>query len=100
VSVASRVGAASRPTLATGDWPSANQHNVRILEIISPGGFEYFCAELVDLGGVAQADPPVLGGVCVRYALDMDGASRVSSSASDCAFRPSRLGPTDSAGQE
>ena len=47
----------------------------RILEIIAPAGFEGFFAELVDLGGVAQADPAVLGELCERYALEMDPAS-------------------------
>src|ERR1700712_2716012 len=44
----------------------------RILEIIAPAGFERFFAELVDRGGVAQADPETLGALCGRYALEMD----------------------------
>lgn len=47
----------------------------RILEIIAPAGFEGFFAELVELGGVAQAEPAVLGGLCERYALEMDPSS-------------------------
>jgi hypothetical protein len=47
----------------------------RILEIIAPAGFECFFAELVDLGGVAQADPATLGGLCERFALEMDPSS-------------------------
>ena len=43
-----------------GEWHTfwnAGDEPCRILEIISPAGFERFFAELVDLGGVAQADP-------------------------------------------
>jgi len=47
----------------------------RILEIIAPAGFERFFSELVDLGGVAQTDPAVLGALCERYALEMDPSS-------------------------
>ena len=48
-----------------GDEPA------RILEIISPAGFERFFAELVDLGGVAQASPAILADLCDRYGLEM-----------------------------
>jgi mannose-6-phosphate isomerase-like protein (cupin superfamily) len=51
---------------------NAGDEPARILEIISPAGFEGFFAELVDLGGVAQADPQVLGALCERYELEMD----------------------------
>jgi hypothetical protein len=43
----------------------------RILEIISPAGFERFFRELVDLGGVASADPQVVSALCARYELEM-----------------------------
>jgi quercetin dioxygenase-like cupin family protein len=52
-----------------GDGPA------RLLEIISPAGFEHFFEELVDLGGVTQAEPAVLAELCARYALEMDPAS-------------------------
>jgi mannose-6-phosphate isomerase-like protein (cupin superfamily) len=61
-----------------GEWHTfwnAGDEPCRILEIIAPAGFEGFFAELVDLGGVAQADPAVLGSLCERYALEMDPAS-------------------------
>jgi len=61
-----------------GEWHTfwnAGEDPCRILEIIAPAGFERFFAELVDLGGVAQADPAVLGGLCERYALEMDPSS-------------------------
>src|SRR5437763_11694071 len=51
---------------------NAGDEPCRILEIISPAGFERFFAELVDLGGVAQADPQVMAELCARYELDMD----------------------------
>jgi mannose-6-phosphate isomerase-like protein (cupin superfamily) len=49
-----------------GDLPA------RLLEIISPAGFERFFAELVDLGGVTQADPQTLAQLCVRHKLEMN----------------------------
>ena len=58
-----------------GEWHTfwnAGDEPCRILEIICPAGFERFFAELVDLGGVAQADPQVLGELCARYELEMD----------------------------
>jgi quercetin dioxygenase-like cupin family protein len=61
-----------------GEWHTfwnAGDDTCRILEIIAPAGFEGFFAELVELGGVAQADPAVLGNLCERYALEMDPAS-------------------------
>src|SRR6476660_6489882 len=50
---------------------NAGEEPCRILEIISPAGFERFFRELVDLGGVAQADPQVMGELCARYELGM-----------------------------
>ncbi len=54
---------------------NAGDDPCRILEIISPAGFERFFEELVDLGGVAQTEPAVLGALCERYALEMDPSS-------------------------
>jgi len=51
---------------------NAGDEPCRILEIISPAGFERFFAELVALGGAASANPEQLGELCRRYALDMD----------------------------
>src|SRR5213596_2535319 len=51
---------------------NAGDEPCRILEIISPAGFDRFFAELVDLGGVAQADPQVMAELCARYELEMD----------------------------
>ena len=48
-----------------GDTPA------RILEIISPAGFEDFFAELDGLGGAIQARPDALADLCARYDLDM-----------------------------
>src|SRR6059058_2759193 len=58
-----------------GEWHTfwnAGDEPCRILEIIAPAGFERFFAKLVELGGVAQADPAVLGNLCERYELEMD----------------------------
>src|SRR5215203_4228744 len=55
-------------------WNAGDQP-ARILEIISPAGFENFFRELVDLGGVAQADPQFLTDLCARYGFEMDPGS-------------------------
>jgi quercetin dioxygenase-like cupin family protein len=58
-----------------GQWHTfwnAGDEPARILEIIAPAGFERFFEELVDLGGVAQADPQTMGELCARYELEMD----------------------------
>src|SRR3954463_7075472 len=57
-----------------GEWHTfwnAGDEPCRILEIIAPGGFEQYFAELLDMGGVAAADPEALGALCARYELDM-----------------------------
>jgi len=61
-----------------GEWHTfwnAGDDPCRILEVISPAGFERFFAELVALGGVAQADAAALGALCERYELEMDPSS-------------------------
>lgn len=47
----------------------------RILEIISPAGFEQFFQELLALGGILGADPQHVGELSMRYGLDMDPGS-------------------------
>src|SRR6266576_2110263 len=49
-------------------WNAGNEP-CRILEIISPAGFELFFAELVDMGGVTQADPEAFAQLRERYGL-------------------------------
>jgi mannose-6-phosphate isomerase-like protein (cupin superfamily) len=51
---------------------NAGDEPARILEIISPAGFERFFAELVDLGGSLQAEQQELVELCGRYELEMD----------------------------
>jgi mannose-6-phosphate isomerase-like protein (cupin superfamily) len=55
---------------------NAGDEPARILEIISPAGFERFFEELVDLGGVLQAGPEVLAELGARYELEFDLATR------------------------
>jgi mannose-6-phosphate isomerase-like protein (cupin superfamily) len=50
---------------------NAGDEPARILEIISPAGFERFFDELVDLGGSAQAEPEQLMELCASYELEM-----------------------------
>ena len=54
---------------------NAGDEPARILEIISPAGFEHFFRELVDLGGVTKAPPQALAELCGRYELEMDPGS-------------------------
>ena len=53
----------------TGDEPC------RILEIISPAGFEGFFQELSDMGGVLEADPEELEQLGERYGFEMQPES-------------------------
>ena len=58
-----------------GQWHTfwnAGDTPARILEVISPAGFERFFDELVDLGGVTEAQPGTLAELCARYELEMD----------------------------
>jgi quercetin dioxygenase-like cupin family protein len=50
---------------------NAGDEPARILEIISPAGFERFFEELVEMGGVTQADPEALAQLNERYGLEM-----------------------------
>jgi len=50
---------------------NAGDEPCRILEIISPAGFEQFFRELSDLGGAMNADPAEFARLSERYALEM-----------------------------
>jgi len=54
---------------------NAGDEPARILEIISPAGFEKYFEELVDLGGSTEADPQVLAELGARYELEVDPES-------------------------
>ena len=59
-----------------GQWHAfwnAGDEPCRILEIISPGGFERYFEELVDLG--ARPTPEGVGEIAARYGLEFDMAS-------------------------
>jgi gentisate 1,2-dioxygenase len=51
---------------------NAGDEPARILEIISPAGFERFFEELVDMGGVANAEPEQLAELNARYGFEMN----------------------------
>jgi gentisate 1,2-dioxygenase len=55
-------------------WNAGDQP-ARVLEIISPAGFDQFFRELSDAGGVTSVSPDSLATLCERYALEMDPAS-------------------------
>jgi mannose-6-phosphate isomerase-like protein (cupin superfamily) len=50
---------------------NAGDEPCRILEIISPAGFEVFFRELVALGGPLKADPEELAALNERYGFEM-----------------------------
>jgi mannose-6-phosphate isomerase-like protein (cupin superfamily) len=50
---------------------NAGDEPCRILEIISPAGFEHFFQALNDLGGAIKADPDDLAALNERYGLEM-----------------------------
>jgi mannose-6-phosphate isomerase-like protein (cupin superfamily) len=59
-----------------GQWHAfwnAGDEPCRILEIISPGGFERYFEELVDLG--ERPTPETVGAIAARYGLEFDMAS-------------------------
>jgi quercetin dioxygenase-like cupin family protein len=61
-----------------GQWHTfwnADDKPARLLEIISSAGFELYFAELVVLGGSAQADPRALAALAARYGLEVDPQS-------------------------
>jgi mannose-6-phosphate isomerase-like protein (cupin superfamily) len=50
---------------------NAGEEPCRILEIISPAGFEQFFRELSDMGGAIAAEPEALAALNQRYGLEM-----------------------------
>jgi mannose-6-phosphate isomerase-like protein (cupin superfamily) len=50
---------------------NAGEEPCRILEIISPAGFELFFRELDALGGATNAAPEALAALCQRHGLEM-----------------------------
>ncbi len=50
---------------------NAGDEPCRILEIISPAGFERYFEELSDGGGVAGMGPEALGELCARFGLEI-----------------------------
>jgi mannose-6-phosphate isomerase-like protein (cupin superfamily) len=59
-----------------GEWHAfwnAGDEPCRILEIISPGGFERYFEELVDLG--ERPTPEAVAEIAARYGLEFDFAS-------------------------
>lgn len=61
-----------------GQWHTfwnASDQPTRVLELISPAGFERFFERLSDMGGVTEVLPEALGSLCEEYALEMDPGS-------------------------
>lgn len=51
---------------------NAGDEPARLLELISPAGFENYFRELAPLLGAAERDEQAIGAVVERYALDID----------------------------
>ncbi len=61
-----------------GQWHSfwnAGDEPARILEIISPAGFEKYFDELVDAGGSGRTTPEARAALAARYGLEVDISS-------------------------
>jgi mannose-6-phosphate isomerase-like protein (cupin superfamily) len=61
-----------------GEWHTfwnAGDEPGRVLEIISPAGFERFFAEFVALEGRTRGEPALLDELCARYQLELEGSS-------------------------
>ena len=54
---------------------NAGDESARIIEIISPAGFEQYFVELAELGGSTAVEPPVLRALTARYGLEVDPTS-------------------------
>jgi len=54
---------------------NAGEQPARILEIVSPAGFEQYFVELIDLGGSTKADPLALRALSERYGLEVNPQS-------------------------
>jgi mannose-6-phosphate isomerase-like protein (cupin superfamily) len=61
----------SKPRNQWHTFWNAGDEPCRILEIISPAGFEHFFAELDAMGGALQAPPQAVGELSQRYGLEM-----------------------------
>ena len=61
-----------------GQWHTfwnAGDDPARLLEIISPAGFEQYFAELVALGGSTQMEPQARAALAAKYGLEVDPES-------------------------
>ena len=61
-----------------GQWHTfwnAGDEPARLLEVISPAGFEQYFVELVELGGSRRAEPQDLARLAARYGLETNPQS-------------------------
>ena len=61
-----------------GQWHTfwnAGDEPARLLEIISPAGFEGYFAELVELGGSTAIEPPERAALAAKFGLEVDPQS-------------------------
>ena len=61
-----------------GQWHTfwnAGDEPARLLEVISPAGFERYFVELVELGGSTRAEPQDLARLAARYGLETNPQS-------------------------
>jgi len=69
--LSARLQARERESHFLGESPEP----ARILEIISPAGFEKYFEEIVDMGGSLRARPETLRDLAQRYGLEVNLAS-------------------------
>ena len=58
-----------------GQWHAfwnAGDRAARLLEVISPGGFETYFADLAEIFAAGPPDPEKLGAVAAKYELEVD----------------------------
>ena len=65
----------SSPAVSGHTFWNASDEPARILEIISPAGFERYFAEVVELLGAGPPEPSALGDIASRYGLEVDRES-------------------------
>lgn len=64
-----------KPRYQWHTFGNADDEPARLLEIISPAGFEEYFAELVRLGGSTQVEPQILTDLSGRFGLEVNPKS-------------------------
>jgi hypothetical protein len=67
----------SKPRGQRHTFWNAGDKPARVLEVISPGGFEHYFEEMVELlaSSAGPPDPPALAAIATRHGLEVDRES-------------------------